>query len=145
MFVSSRHLATGPFRVYQVANVMGELELAICAGAFGMDDTLRNSLAIEVGEEIDEMEVLKQERSILANSLAGLWVVDWTAVRGGVNGPLFVPKSPGRLIVEHHGEYRQEYSSSARQWLRCGTRLVNDENRFKNRLLETEIVKVTEV
>jgi len=34
-------------------------------------DTFWNSLAIEMGQKIDQMEVLKQKRAILANSLGG--------------------------------------------------------------------------
>jgi hypothetical protein len=41
-----------------------------------MHDTLRNTLSIEVGEQIDEVEVLKKERTILAGTLTfiRMWV-----------------------------------------------------------------------
>ena len=35
----------------------------------GVHDTFRNALAVEVREEINEVEVLEQERSILAHPL----------------------------------------------------------------------------
>lgn len=40
-----------------VAQIMGDLEVAVRAGGFGVDDTLGNALAIEVREEIDVVEV----------------------------------------------------------------------------------------
>jgi hypothetical protein len=43
-----------------------------------------------VGEEIDQMEVLEEERPILANALRGLGVHDRTAIASGVDGRVTV-------------------------------------------------------
>ncbi len=40
-----------------VAQIVGDLEVAMRAGGFGVDNTLRDTLAIEVREEIDMVEV----------------------------------------------------------------------------------------
>jgi hypothetical protein len=44
-------------------------EDTMSTAALGVDDTLRDALAVEVGEEVDQVEVLKQKRAILAGSL----------------------------------------------------------------------------
>ena len=51
--------------IYQVADVMSDLEVAISASAFCMDNSLRNTLAVEMGEKINQVEVLEQQRTIL--------------------------------------------------------------------------------
>lgn len=40
---------------YQVRDVMGDLELSICTGAFGMYHTFGNPFAVEVGEQVDQV------------------------------------------------------------------------------------------
>ena len=50
--------------------------------AFCVDNTLGNSLAVEVGQEINQVEVLQQERAILASSLGLIWVRDGGAIAG---------------------------------------------------------------
>ena len=42
---------------------MGDLKVAMCASTLGMDNSLRDSLSIELGEFVDQMEVLKQDGS----------------------------------------------------------------------------------
>ena len=49
---------------YDVCDIVGHLKFAICTGSLRMDDSLGNSFAVEVGEEIDEMEILQQKRPI---------------------------------------------------------------------------------
>ena len=51
---------------------MRDLELAISTGAFGMDDPLRNTLAVEVSKQVDQVEVLKQQRAVAAHTLRSL-------------------------------------------------------------------------
>lgn len=41
-----------------------------------MDDTLGNTLTVEVGKQVDQVEVLKQKRAIGADSLTGLRVAN---------------------------------------------------------------------
>ena len=39
--------------------IIGNLELSVCTGTLGVDDTLWNTLTIEVSEEVDQVEVLE--------------------------------------------------------------------------------------
>jgi hypothetical protein len=59
---------------------MGDLEVAVCAGGLGMNDTLGDSLTIKVREEIDMVEILEQERAVDACALGGVGLVDGGAV-----------------------------------------------------------------
>lgn len=40
-----------------VGEIMGHFEVTVSTGTLGVDDTLRNTLAIEVGEEVDMVEI----------------------------------------------------------------------------------------
>jgi hypothetical protein len=40
-----------------------------------MYNTLWDTLAIEMCQQINQVEILEQERAILSNSLVGLWVL----------------------------------------------------------------------
>jgi hypothetical protein len=51
----------------------------------GMDDTLRDPLAIKVGKQVDQVEILQQEGSIETRSLGGVRVGNGDSVRGGVD------------------------------------------------------------
>ena len=51
----------------QITDIVRNLEFAICSSAFGMDDPFRNTLAVEVGEEIDQVEILEEKRAILTD------------------------------------------------------------------------------
>lgn len=53
---------------------MGKFKFAIGAGTLGMHYTLRNSLTIKVSKQVNQVEILKQERAILANSLGALGI-----------------------------------------------------------------------
>jgi len=44
---------------------------------------LWDTLTIEMGQQIDQMEVLKQERAITTDSLVGLWVLDRASIGSG--------------------------------------------------------------
>ena len=56
-----------PVATYEIADVMGDFELSICSRSLRMNDALWNTLAIEMGQQIDQVEVLQQQRSILAS------------------------------------------------------------------------------
>lgn len=40
---------------------MRDLELAVGTSTFGVDNTLRNTLTVEVSQQVDEVEVLQQQ------------------------------------------------------------------------------------
>ena len=42
---------------------MSNLKVAVCASTLSMDNSLRDSLSVELGEFVDQMEVLKQDGS----------------------------------------------------------------------------------
>ena len=91
--------------VCDIANVVRDFEFAVCAGTFGMYNTLWNALTIEMGQQIDQVEILEQERAILTNSLVRLWALDGAAIGCGVDWLLVVLKSRCGLVVGHHGCY----------------------------------------
>jgi hypothetical protein len=43
----------------QVGDIVGDLKVAVCACALGVDDTLGDALSVKVSEEIDVVKVLK--------------------------------------------------------------------------------------
>jgi hypothetical protein len=55
-----------------------------------VDHTLGNPLTIEVGQQVDQVEVLEQERAILADSLELLGVRDRSTIGSRVHGLLRV-------------------------------------------------------
>jgi hypothetical protein len=61
---------------YDIANVVGDLKLTVGASTLGMDYALRNALAVKVRQQVNQMEVLEQERAIRTNALGGLGVHD---------------------------------------------------------------------
>ena len=80
-----------------------EAHLAIGTGALGVDDTLGDALAIKVGEQVDEVEVLQEEGSILAGTLPGAGVADGVSAGCGVDGLLAVAVARrGLLLVGAH-------------------------------------------
>ena len=48
----------------------------MCTAALGMDNTLGDALAVEMGDEIHEMEILEQQWTIFTSSLHFIWVSD---------------------------------------------------------------------
>lgn len=50
----------------------------------------RYPLPVKVGQEIDQVEVLKQQWAILANTLGLLWVHDRAAIAGRVDRRILV-------------------------------------------------------
>lgn len=75
---------------YDIANVVGNLEFTIGASALGVHDTFGDSLTVKMGEQVDQVEVLKEERSVATNALGSLGVHDRTAGGRGVDGSLIV-------------------------------------------------------
>lgn len=65
---------------YDIGDVVGHFELAICTGPFGMDNAFWDSLAVEVCEKVYEMKVLKQQRPIASYSIRGFWVGYWASI-----------------------------------------------------------------
>jgi len=61
------------------------LENTVGSGSLGVDDTLRDALSIKVREEIDKVEVLEEERSILSDALCLVGVRHGDTVRRGVD------------------------------------------------------------
>jgi hypothetical protein len=68
-----------------------------------VDNTLRDTLTIEMGQEINQVKVLEQDGAILANSLEFLGVPDGASVGGCVGRLLIVPEGGGGLAVGGHG------------------------------------------
>ena len=68
-----------------------------------MDDTFGDSLAVEMCKEINQVEVLKEQRAILTHALRGFGVLYWTAIGGGVDGLLLISEGAGFVVCNHYG------------------------------------------
>lgn len=72
------------FRETEVVHGVGADEAALCATALCVDYALRNALAVEVGEQVDQVEVLEEQRTVLADSLRLVGVRHGNAICGCV-------------------------------------------------------------
>jgi hypothetical protein len=66
---------------HNVANVVGNLKLAVGAGTLGMDHALGNALAIKVRQQVNQVEILQQQRAVGADTLGGLGVHNLYTIR----------------------------------------------------------------
>jgi hypothetical protein len=71
---------------YDVGDIMGHDEIAVRTCTFGMDDSFRNPLAVEVCEKVKEMEVLQEEWPILSHTIRCFGIIDRAAIRGCIDG-----------------------------------------------------------
>lgn len=77
--------------------------LAIGAGSLGVNNTLGNTLTVEVSQLIDKMKILQQYRPRSgAYTLPSGRIVHGTSIGGGVQGLLVV--SISRLVVGAHND-----------------------------------------
>ena len=72
------HLRFAVFR-----NVVGDRKRSVSCRALGVNDALRDALAVEVRVFLEELPVLDKKRSHLARGQAVLVVGDWYASRCG--------------------------------------------------------------
>ena len=70
---------------YQFTDIMSDDKFSKCTSSFGVHNTLGDAFSVEVGKKVDEMEILQQDRAVLANCLRGSSEGDRSAVRGSVN------------------------------------------------------------
>lgn len=73
----------------EIGDVVGHLKLSVSAGALGVHNSLRNSLSVEMSQQVDEGKVLEEKRTMLADSLRGERVLDGSSVGGGIDGDTF--------------------------------------------------------
>lgn len=76
----------GGKEAYQISDIVSDLEFPECSCSFGMDDTLGDTFSVEMGKEVDEMEVLEQDWTVVPDSLRGSCKSDWTTIRGRIDG-----------------------------------------------------------
>ena len=69
-----------------VIHGLGTFESTMGATAFGVDDALGNPLTVEMGEEVDQVEILQQKRTIAPLTLCLVGMGHWDAIAGGVDG-----------------------------------------------------------
>lgn len=80
---------------------MRDLELAVGTGAFGMDNTLWDTLTVKVSQEVDEVKVLQQEGAWLgADPLPAGRVLNRAAIGGCVDWLLAVTIC-GLIVGDH--------------------------------------------
>ncbi len=58
------------------------------SATFSVDNSLWDSLAVEVGDEVDQVEVLKEEGAICTSTLGLVWMRHWDTIAVGVDGLL---------------------------------------------------------
>lgn len=75
-------------REAQVVQRLGSPIETVGTTALGVDYTLGNTLAVEVGEQIDQVEVLEEQRTVLADTLRLVGVRHGNAITGGVESVL---------------------------------------------------------
>lgn len=80
----------------QITDVIRHLKLTIGASTLGMDNPFRDSLPVKVCQQVNQVKVLQQKRTILAHPLRGLWVHYRTAIGGGVDRSLIITVSTWR-------------------------------------------------
>ena len=68
----------------KITDVICDLEFTIGASTLGMHNTFGDPLAVEMRQQIDQVEVLEQERTVTTDPLGRLGVHDRTAIGGGV-------------------------------------------------------------
>jgi hypothetical protein len=61
---------------HNIADIVGNLELAVGASTLGMNYPLRNALSVKVCQQIDQVKVLQQQWAVRANALGSLGVHD---------------------------------------------------------------------
>lgn len=77
-------------------------ELSICTCTLCVDNTLWDTLTIEMCQQINQVEVLEKKRTVCAESLESLGILDGAAIGSGINRLLGVFKGRRRLVVDNH-------------------------------------------
>lgn len=68
----------------QVVQRLGSPVETVGTTALSVNDTLGNALAVEVREQINQVEILKEQGTVLAHTLGLVWVRHGNAIAGGV-------------------------------------------------------------
>ena len=96
-FTGGKYLGLG-----QVAEVVGDGERTVGAGASGMYNTLRNTLTIKALQFLDQLHVLQQDRAIGPGGLRILIVANRCAIIAGeVGGVYGQRKKTGAHYKQH--------------------------------------------
>lgn len=86
-----------------VTYIVRDFKLSVSSSAFGMDNTLRDTFAIEMGEQVYHVKVLEQQRTHVSHALPRRGVLNGTAIGGGVRRLLVVlERRRLGLISVHH-------------------------------------------
>ena len=71
-----------------VVKRVGGLVVTVSSSTLGVNDTLWNALAVKVREQVYQVEVLEEQRSVLTDSLCLVRVWHWNTIAGGIEGVL---------------------------------------------------------
>ena len=66
----------------EIIEGLGALEGTMSTAAFGMDDSLGDAFTVEMGEEVDQVEVLKKQWAVGPDTLSLVWMGHWDAIAG---------------------------------------------------------------
>ena len=75
--------------------------LSISSGALRMNHALGDAFSVEVGEQVDHVEVLEQQGTIV-DTLVLLLALDRITVGSGIDRPRAMLVSRARLVVGNH-------------------------------------------
>ncbi len=67
---------------------MGDLEDSVGSSTLGVNDALGDALAVKVGEEVNQVEVLQEEGPVAPDPLIGVGLVDGLPGRGSVGSSI---------------------------------------------------------
>jgi hypothetical protein len=81
------------------------------------DDTLGDTLTVEVREEVDMMEVLQEKGAMRADLLSSVGLSDGGAVGGGVYGVIGIRYLLGRHVKRRDGMKWKERQMDAKRGL----------------------------
>ena len=68
----------------EVVQWLGAFEGTMSTAAFGVDDSLGNAFTVEMGEKVDQMEILKKQWAVGTDTLGLVWMGHWDAIAGCV-------------------------------------------------------------
>lgn len=85
-----------------------------------MDNTLWDTFAIEMCQQIDQMKILKKEWTIGTNSLKLLWVSHGASIGRSIDWSFIVLEGRGGLIVGNHDCYCIDVVTPVGSMCMCG-------------------------
>ena len=68
----------------EIIERLGALEGTMSTAALGVDNSFGDAFTVEMGEKVNQVEVLKKQWAVGTDTLSLVWMGHWNAVAGGV-------------------------------------------------------------